>query len=269
MIRKANGRNRHGDQQLIQTRTDHRSEQAIRPSLQENSDYVRIDEARLQHHPRQCRRSRMTLRRPPRLISIVSESHHIARDRYIKQFFEFVAVRTFLSSTSSLSRLSPTLFFFISLIFFFEKLMSSTADDESSPRKGIAAKAQLTSGKSKSTAHNNCGFNSQLAIFSSDCFIIIVSMFRIQDSLFCSCSFFFLFVGKLCLVPPFGSGLISSISIFPQALISGTGGIVSVCCVPRASNCFDCIFQPQQLNRTRCTWIRNHLSALGLISGIS
>ena len=33
-------------------------------------------------------------------------------------------------------------------------------------------------------------------------------------------------------MPPFGTGLISSILIFPQALISGTGSIVSVCCIP-------------------------------------
>ena len=52
-----------------------------------------------------------------------------------------------------------------------EKLTSSTADDESSPRKGIAAEAQLASGKSKSTARSNCGFNVQLAIFFLVCFI--------------------------------------------------------------------------------------------------
>ena len=57
-------------------------------------------------------------------------------------------------------------------------------------------------------------------------------MFRIQAFLFCSSTFFFLFVGKLYIVPPFGTGLISSILIFPQALISGTGSIVSVCCIP-------------------------------------
>ena len=59
-------------------------------------------------------------------------------------------------------------------------------------------------------------------------------MFRIQAFLFCSSSFFFFFffVGKLYIVPPFGTGLISSILIFPQALISGIGSIVWVCCIP-------------------------------------
>ena len=54
------------------------------------------------------------------------------------------------------------LFYIIISLILSEKLTSSTADDESSPRKGIAVEAQLTSGKSKSTAHNNCGFNIQL-----------------------------------------------------------------------------------------------------------
>ena len=57
-------------------------------------------------------------------------------------------------------------------------------------------------------------------------------MFRIAAFLFCSSAFFFLFVGKLYIVPPFGTGLISSIVIFPQALISSTSSIVSVCCIP-------------------------------------
>ena len=45
------------------------------------------------------------------------------------------------------------------------------ADDESSPRKGIAVEVQLTSGKSKSTARSNCGFNIQLPIFFLVCFV--------------------------------------------------------------------------------------------------
>ena len=46
-----------------------------RPSVAtswENSFYIRIDEARLKHYPRRCRRSRVTRRRPPTLISVVS-----------------------------------------------------------------------------------------------------------------------------------------------------------------------------------------------------
>ena len=35
--------------------------------------------------------------------------------------------------------------------------------------------------------------------------------------------------------------------------------VASCQCVVFPSDRFDCIFQPQQLNRTRCTWIRNHL----------
>ena len=134
----------------------------------------------------------------------------------------------------SFSWLSLNLSFYISLIRS-EKLTSSTADDWSSPRKGIAVEAQLTSGKSKSTARSNCGFNIQLAIFFLVCYIknccldVPNSSILVLLKLF---FFFFLFVGKLHIVPPFGTGLISSILIFPQALISGTGSIISVCCIP-------------------------------------
>ena len=93
--------------------------------------------------------------------------------------------------------------------------------------------AQLTSGKSKSTARSNCGFDIQLAIFFLVCFIKNCCL-DVPNSSFLVLlrHFFFLFVGKLYIVPPFGTGLISSILIFPQALISGTGSIVSVCCIP-------------------------------------
>ena len=110
-----------------------------------------------------------------------------------KSFVRVIALLAMRSNRAyvSLSRLSHNLSFVISLILS-EKLTSSTADDESSSRKGIAVEAQLTSGKSKSTAHNNCGFIIQLAIFSLVCFIVIVSMFRIQAFLFGPCSYFFL-----------------------------------------------------------------------------
>ena len=57
-------------------------------------------------------------------------------------------------------------------------------------------------------------------------------MFRIQAFLFCSSTFFLSFCRKTVHSTSFGTGLISSILIFPQALISGTGSIVSVCCIP-------------------------------------
>ena len=148
----------------------------------------------------------------------------------IKRFLSSLLCEHSSRTWVSLSWLSLNLSFYISLILS-EKLTSSTADDESSPRKGIAVEAQLTSGKSKSTARSNCGFNLPFSFWfvSSK---IVVSMFRIQAFLFCSSTFFFLFVGKLYIVPPFGTGLISSILIFPQALISGIGSMVSVCCIP-------------------------------------
>ena len=90
-----------------------------------------------------------------------------------------------------------------------EKLTSSTGNDESSPRKGIAIEAQLTSDKSKSTARSNCGFNIQLGHFLSSLFHQ-KWLSRCSAFLFCSSTFFFIFVGKLYIVPPFGTGLISS-----------------------------------------------------------
>ena len=123
---------------------------------------------------------------------------------------------------------------FLYFSYFSEKLTSSAAEDESSPRKGIAVEAQLTSGKNKSTERSNCGFNVQLAIFLSCLFHqkLLSRCSEFKLSCFAQALFFFLFVGKLYIVPPFGTGLISSILIFPQALISGTGCIVSVCCIP-------------------------------------
>ena len=75
---------------------------------------------------------------------------------------------SFPRDTQKCEQEDPAVYIFLILS---EKLTSSTADDKSSPRKGIAVEAQLTSGKSKSTARSNCGFNIQLAIFFLVCFI--------------------------------------------------------------------------------------------------
>ena len=99
----------------------------------------------------------------------VIESHHVARERYVKRCRVNILIDRAQASPTALS---PNLSFFISLILS-EKLTSSTADYESGPRKGIAAGAQLTSGQHTTTEVSII----QLAIFSQLSFIVIVSMF--------------------------------------------------------------------------------------------